>query len=114
MASERSSLDTVFHALADPTRRAVLGRLGQGPATVTELAKPFPMALPSFLKHITVLEQSRLITCQKKGRVRTCTLDRNSLVQAERWFGELNAVWQSRYDNLDTLLQNLDEQKNGN
>jgi DNA-binding transcriptional ArsR family regulator len=112
MASERSDLDSVFHALADPTRRAVVARLFRGPATVKELAGPFEMALPSFLKHIDVLERSRLIACQKQGRVRTCSLERTSLLAAERWFEEQNRVWQSRYENLDTLLKNL-ETKNG-
>jgi DNA-binding transcriptional ArsR family regulator len=109
MANERGALDSVFHALADPTRRAVIGRLGSGPATVRELAVPFPMAFPSFLKHISVLEKSRLITCHKKGRVRTCTLDRESLVAAERWFGEQQLLWQNRYANLDGLLAEMDE-----
>jgi len=113
MASERSALDHVFHALSDPTRRAVVARLVKGAATVKELAEPFPMALPSFLKHIDVLENSRLITCNKRGRVRICTLDREALNVAEQWFGEQSRIWQSRYTNLDGLLQNLDKKKNG-
>ena len=100
-------LDAVFHALADPTRRAVLGRLGTGSATISELAEPFDMALPSFMKHIGVLERSRLIVSQKSGRVRTCALDRESLIAAERWFGEQHLLWQTRYSNLDTLLANI-------
>ena len=114
MASERTALDHVFHALADPTRRAVVARLVQGSATVKELAEPFQMALPSFLKHISVLETSRLIVCNKKGRVRTCTLDREALVAAEQWFGEQSGIWQSRYTNLNSLLENLDKKKHGN
>jgi len=101
------TLDSVFHALADPTRRAVIQRLGRGEATVSELAQPFDMALPSFVKHISVLERSRLITSQKRGRVRTCCLERENLVATERWFDELRAQWASRYDNLDTLLVTL-------
>ncbi|KAA2237978.1 ArsR/SmtB family transcription factor [Salinarimonas soli] len=100
-------LDDVFHALADPTRRAVLERLGRGAATVSELAEPFDMALPSFMKHIGVLERSRLIVSRKTGRVRTCALDRDRLIAAERWFGEQHRLWQSRYDNLDTLLASI-------
>lgn len=100
-------LDTVFHALADPTRRAVLGRLGKGTATISELAEPFDMALPSFLKHIGVLERSRLIVSRKAGRVRTCALDRESLMAAERWFGEQHLLWQTRYSNLDSLLASI-------
>lgn len=100
-------LDAVFHALADPTRRAVLGRLGRGSATISELAEPFDMALPSFMKHIGVLERSRLIASHKSGRVRTCALDRESLIAAERWFGEQHLLWQTRYSNLDTLLASI-------
>lgn len=84
-----------------------------GSATVKELAQPFPMALPSFLKHITVLESSRLVVCQKQGRVRTCSLDRQSLDAAEQWFAEQSRVWQSRYTNLESLLQNMDNTKDG-
>jgi DNA-binding transcriptional ArsR family regulator len=101
------ALDTVFHALADPTRRAVVQRLSLGEATVSDLAQPFDMALPSFVKHISVLEKSRLITSRKRGRVRTCSLARENLAQAERWFEELRAQWASRYDNLDTLIATL-------
>jgi DNA-binding transcriptional ArsR family regulator len=101
------SLDSVFHALSDPTRRAVVQRLSKGTATVSELAEPFDMALPSFVKHISVLERSRLITSRKRGRVRTCSLEHENLVVAERWFNELRAQWASRYDNLDNLLARL-------
>ena len=100
-------LDAVFHALADPTRRAVLGRLGRGTATISELAEPFDMALPSFLKHIAVLEKSHLIVSRKSGRVRTCALDRENLIAAERWFGEQHLLWQTRYSNLDMLLASI-------
>jgi DNA-binding transcriptional ArsR family regulator len=107
MANQIMALDTVFHALADPTRRAVIQRLNRGEATVSELAQPFDMALPSFVKHISVLERSRLITSHKRGRVRTCSLERENLVMAERWFDDLRAQWASRHDNLDTLLATL-------
>jgi DNA-binding transcriptional ArsR family regulator len=107
MASQSFAVDLVFHALADPTRRAVVQRLGKGEATVSELAAPFDMALPSFLKHLGVLEQSHLITSRKSGRVRTCVLQRDSLMAAERWFSEQRALWQNRYDNLDGLLAKL-------
>jgi DNA-binding transcriptional ArsR family regulator len=111
MANQSVALDDVFHALADPTRRAVIQRLNQGAASVSELAKPFDMALPSFVKHISVLEQSRLIKSFKRGRVRTCSLERENLVAAERWFDELRAQWVSRYDNLDNLLAKLNGDK---
>ena len=107
MANYGIALDSIFHALADPTRRAVVQRLGRGEATVSELAQPFDMALPSFVKHIAVLERSRLITSQKHGRVRTCRLEPENLATTERWFEELRAQWASRYGNLDTLLIKL-------
>lgn len=101
------SLDSVFHALADPTRRTVIQRLGKGPATVSDLAKPFDMALPSFLKHVGVLEDAGLIMSKKSGRVRTCTLKHGKLAAAEKWFGDQRANWESRYNNLDNLLADL-------
>lgn len=107
MDNRSVELNAVFHALADPTRRAVLGRLGQGTATVGELAAPFAMALPSFMKHIGVLERSRLIVSRKNGRVRTCALDRNRLIAAELWFGEQHLLWQTRYSKLDNLLASI-------
>jgi len=108
-----SALDASFHALADPTRRAVIQRLHRGSASVSELAEPFPMALPSFVKHISVLERSRLISSHKRGRIRICSLERDNLVAAERWFDELRAQWASRYNNLDTLLTKLTGDDNG-
>lgn len=100
-------LTAAFHALADPTRRAVVERLGTGPATVTELAEPFDMALPSFMKHVRVLEEAGLVRSIKVGRIRTCTLDQDKLLAAERWFAEQRTLWASRYDNLDHLLHQL-------
>ncbi len=107
MANYYMALDSVFHALADPTRRAVIQRLGRGPATVSELAEPFDMALPSFMKHMGVLERTGLVCSRKVGRTRTCTLQRKKLEAAERWFAEQQAIWVSRYQNLDNLLEQL-------
>lgn len=107
MDNHGAALDAIFHALADPTRRAIVQRLGRSDATVSELARPFDMALPSFVKHISVLERSRLITSQKRGRVRTCRLEPENLATTERWFDELRVQWTSRYANLDTLLVKL-------
>ena len=104
MDNNQAALSPIFHALADPTRRAVIQQLGQGPATVSELARSFDMALPSFMKHIGVLEASGLIDSIKIGRVRTCTLRPERLATAEKWFGEQRALWESRYSNLDNLL----------
>ncbi|MEJ2119374.1 MAG: metalloregulator ArsR/SmtB family transcription factor [Alphaproteobacteria bacterium] len=100
MDNYQPALNNVFHALADPTRRAVLRQLTRGPASITELAKPFDMALPSFMKHIAVLEESDLIRSRKTGRVRTCTLKPRKLARAERWLAEQRVLWEDRTDRL--------------
>lgn len=107
MENHSASLNNVFHALADPTRRSVIARLGRGSASIKELAEPFGLGLPSFLKHIKVLEGSGLIASEKVGRVRTCKLKRANLIAAEKWFDKQRAGWESRFDNLDTLLTTL-------
>lgn len=114
MDNQSAEMNAVFFALADPTRRAVIGRLGRGPATVSELAAPFDMALPSFMKHISFLERSQLIVSRKSGRTRTCALNRERLIAAERWFGEQHALWADRYSNLDSLLTELNGDKHEN
>ena len=107
MENYSASLSGVFHALADPTRRSVIVRLSRGSASIKELAEPFGLGLPSFLKHIKVLETSGLIASEKIGRVRTCKLRRDNLAAAEKWFDEQRAVWANRYGNLDSLLTPL-------
>jgi DNA-binding transcriptional ArsR family regulator len=97
-------LDGIFQALADPTRRAVLRRLGEGPTSVGELAKPFDMALPSFMKHIHLLEGSGLIRTQKQGRVRTCAINRTAFAAAEGWLSEQYAIWEARTDRLERFV----------
>ena len=114
MANYSVELDSTFHALADPTRRAVIQRLCRGPATVSELAEPFDMALPSFMKHVGVLEGTGLIRSKKRGRIRTCTLEHKNLAAAERWFGEQRAIWKNRYQNLDSLLEKLNREDHEN
>lgn len=99
-------LDKAFAALADPTRRAMVDRLAQGPATVSELAKPLPMSLPAAMLHLKVLEESGLVTSQKVGRVRTCRIDPKMLSQAEMWVTERRRMWER---NLDRLGAYLDE-----
>jgi DNA-binding transcriptional ArsR family regulator len=111
MDNYKISLDSAFHALADPTRRAVVQRLGQGSASVGELALSFDMALPSFMKHIGVLEQSGLIESKKSGRVRTCTLNPKKMAAVEKWFDDQRAIWESRHQNLEDLLTRLMKEK---
>jgi DNA-binding transcriptional ArsR family regulator len=99
-----SQLDGIFQALADPTRRAVLGRLGQGPASISDLARPFDMALPSFMKHIRFLEGSGLIRTRKQGRVRTCAIDQQRFATIEAWLADQRALWEGRTDRLERFV----------
>lgn len=107
MSVTPSTLDDTFRALADPTRRAVVQALGRGPASVSELARPFEMALPSFLQHLRVLEESGLVTTAKSGRVRTCSLRREPLAAAETWLEAQRSLWTQRLDQLDTFVLTL-------
>jgi DNA-binding transcriptional ArsR family regulator len=102
-------LDQVFRALGDPTRRAVLRRLSAGSAPVSELARSFDMALPSFTQHLDVLEQCGLVRSRKAGRVRTYRLVPRPLKAAERWMAQQRALWERRLDQLDKYLLHLKE-----
>lgn len=105
MENYQSSLDAAFHSLADPTRRAIINRLAKGPAPVKELAEPFDMGLPSFLKHLRVLEKDGLIRSEKVGRVRTCRVNAKSLAAAESWLSEQRTLWVSRTDRLADYVE---------
>ena len=114
MEHHSEQLSGIFQALADPTRRAVLRRLGKGPATISELAKPFDMALPSFLKHIHALEDSGWIRTHKEGRVRTCAIQKKPLAAAESWLSAQRALWEGRTDRLEefvTTIQKKDKSR---
>ncbi|MCY1136933.1 metalloregulator ArsR/SmtB family transcription factor [Actinoplanes sp. Pm04-4] len=104
MAQYSAQLDDVFVALADPTRRGVVRRLGSGPASVGELAGAFPMTLPSFMKHVRTLESAGLIRTTKAGRVRTCVLNRQRLAVVEDWLAEQRDIWQQRTDRLEQFV----------
>jgi len=110
MPNQSLALDRVFHALGDPTRRAVLRRLGDGPAAVSELARPFDMALPSFTQHLDVLEACGLVRSRKAGRVRTYRLVPKPLQAAEHWMVAQRRLWERRLDQLDAYLLELKEQ----
>jgi DNA-binding transcriptional ArsR family regulator len=105
MEQYQERLNVIFQALADPTRRGVLGRLGEGPASISELAKPFSMALPSFMKHIHVLEDSGWIVTRKEGRRRICAIENKAFATAEAWLSAQRAHWEARFDRLDALLE---------
>jgi DNA-binding transcriptional ArsR family regulator len=109
MANNSAPLDRVFHALADPSRRAIVQRLCRGPASVSELAKPLAMALPTVLQHLEVLEAGRLIRSEKAGRVRTCHLEPAAFTTIEHWIGRQRLVWEQRLDRLETYVKTLSE-----
>ncbi|WP_300545233.1 metalloregulator ArsR/SmtB family transcription factor [Maricaulis sp.] len=112
MPNYQMHLDSTFHALADPTRRAVIARLIQGPASVSELAAPFDMALPSLMQHLKVLERGGLIRSQKEGRVRTCRVEPARLTEAQDWLAEQRALWERRLDRLDDYLKEMAAKEN--
>jgi len=111
VAQRDVGLDRVFRALADPTRRAVLERLGAGPATVSDLAQPFAMALPTFAQHLKVLEACGLVRSSKAGRVRTCEIAPQPLARAEHWMAGQRALWQARLAQLDAYVTQLDQKE---
>src|SRR3954462_528192 len=102
-----SAADDVFHALANPTRREVLERLSVGPATVSDLAAPFDMKLPSFVQHLSVLEHSRLVKSKKRGRVRAYEIVPDRLDVAEHWLTERRQLWEARLDRFDHYVKQL-------
>ncbi len=103
-------LDRLFHALADPARRAILERLGRGPAPVSQLAKPLPMSLPAAMQHLGVLEAAGLIRTQKVGRTRTCAIDPQAMSKAEQWLTARRREWEGRLDRLDDYLKSLEHE----
>lgn len=103
--------DDVFHALSNATRRKVLERLSAGPATVSELAEPFDMKLPSFVQHLSVLEQSRLVKSKKQGRVRTYEIAPERFAVAEAWLTERRQMWEARFDRFDVYLKHLKDKE---
>ena len=107
--TETDAIDRVFHALADPTRRAIIARLCKGPATVSALAAPLDMALPSVHQHLRLLESSGLIGSKKVGRTRTCWVESAGLAKAERWIASRRSTWEKRLDRLGDFLKLNDD-----
>ena len=103
--------DAVFNALSSPTRRKVLERLSAGPATVSELAAPFDMQLPSFVQHLSVLERSRLVRSKKRGRVRTYEIAPERFKVAEDWLTARRQSWEARLDRFDQYVKQLKEKE---
>ncbi len=103
-----ADLDALYHAMSDPTRRAVVEQLVAGPAAVSELAGPLPISLPTFLKHLKVLERSGIVRTEKQGRVRTCHLQPERLGPAEDWFASQRRRMERRLDRLADLAEDLE------
>lgn len=110
-ASTTDRLSMTFHALSDPTRRAILTRLSQGEASVSELAAPFSMSLPAVSKHLKVLEQAQLISRGREAQWRPCKLEAEPLREADDWIEQYRAMWEARFDRLDDYLQELQGKK---
>jgi DNA-binding transcriptional ArsR family regulator len=107
MLNQQPILDRLFHALADPARRAMVERLTRGPAPVSELARPLPMSLPAAMQHLGVLEAAGLVRSEKIGRTRICAIDAQTLNQAEQWINARRIEWEHRLDRLGDYLKTL-------
>ncbi len=110
MLRQRGAVDRVFHALGDPTRRAIVERLSTGPLSVSSLAKPLEITLAAVVQHLLVLEKSGLVHTQKVGRVRTCRMEPAGLTAAERWIEDRRSLWERRLDRLGEFLEAEDEE----
>lgn len=104
MLNQSHSLDLMFQALGDPTRRMMVERLSRGPATVSELARPLAMSLPAVIQHLQLLEASGLVRSEKVGRVRTCAIEPDALQAVETWVNERRTLWARRLDRLGEYL----------
>lgn len=111
MPNESSAIETTFSALSDPTRRAVVQTLSSGPAAVSQLAKSFDMALPSFTQHLSVLESAGLIISQRQGRTRVCSLNAEALRIAENWLATHRRQLEARFDRLEAHLEQVNKEK---
>jgi len=108
MLTQRVQVDRVFHALGDPTRRAMIERLSEGPVSVSKLAKPLDITLAAVVQHLQVLERSGLVRTEKVGRVRTCSVEPKGLTVVERWIADRRSLWDARFDRLGKLLSEPD------
>lgn len=108
MLQNSSAPRSVFHALGDPARQAIVDRLSRGSASVSELAEPLDMTLSAVVQHVKVLERSGVIRTEKIGRVRTCRLEPKALAAAERWIAQRRALWERRLDRLGDVLEERD------
>ena len=100
MPRKKPDIDRIFHALGDPTRRAIVEKLSQGPISVSRLAEPLDITLAAVVQHLQVLEESGLVQTEKVGRVRTCHIEPAGLSVAEQWIGDRRSIWERRLDRL--------------
>jgi DNA-binding transcriptional ArsR family regulator len=110
MLNYSESLDRLFQALADPTRRSMVERLSRGPASVSELGRPLAMSLPAVMQHLQILESSGLVRSEKVGRVRTCRIEARALSLVEQWISERRNTWDRRLDRLGEILAELPDE----
>ncbi|MFZ2008153.1 MAG: metalloregulator ArsR/SmtB family transcription factor [Stellaceae bacterium] len=110
MPNQQIDLGRLFHALADPGRRAMVERLSRGPAPVTELARPLPMSLPAAMQHLGVLEAAGLVCSEKIGRVRICVIEPRAFGQIEQWLDARRSEWEMRLDRLDEYLKTMENE----
>ena len=111
MAKHDPNLDLIFQALSDPTRRAMLARMADGPLPVSDLARPTGLALPTILRHLSVLEAAELIETEKTGRTRMCRARPETLVATMDWMAEQKALWEARTDRLVAFLETLQKEE---
>lgn len=111
MTKHEPQLSLLFHALADPTRRAILTQLAKTPTRVTDLAKPTGLKLPTVMRHLSVLEEAGLLMSTKDGRVRTCTLVPEALAPAQTWLEDQRVMWEGRLDRFDAFVTALNKEK---
>jgi DNA-binding transcriptional ArsR family regulator len=109
MHKKKPDIDRVFHALGDPSRRAIMEKLSEGPISVSRLAEPLNISLAAVVQHLQVLEESGLVQTEKVGRVRTCRIEPAGLSALEQWIGDRRSMWEHRFDRLGDLLAEPDE-----
>lgn len=109
MLSRKADIDRVFHALGDPTRRAIVEKLSNGPISVSRLAEPLNITLAAVVQHLQILEESGLVHTEKIGRVRTCGIEPAGLSVAEQWIADRRSIWDRRFDRLGALLAEPDK-----
>ena len=110
MVKYQDDLNRVFHALADATRRGILDRLSRGPASISELAKPYASTLAAIQQHVQVLEASGLVVTEKRGRTRECRISSATVLRVERWLSERRELWECRFDQLGRLVERDENQ----